>query len=79
MVRDRAKLLAMLLPQTQGVAASPVDSTNIGGFANEITLVPVGNAGDMSAGSPAHKDALNIHMTDPVPYWRAAVLEASAI
>ena len=77
-MRDRAKLFAMLLPQTQGVAESPVESTNIGGVAREIGLVPLGDAGDMSAGRPAHMDALKDQSGVAVPYWRSAAMEAAA-
>ena len=54
-MRDLAKVFARDRPQIQGVAASPVDSTNTGGVFKAIVLDPVGIAGDKSSGaSPKH-------------------------
>ena len=58
-VLDPAKVFARLRPHTQGVAASPEDSTNTGGVFKVIMLEPLGIAGDKSSGaSPKHADEL---------------------
>ena len=61
MVLEPVNMLARLRPQTQGVALSPRDRTNTGGFSSTTMPELLGTAGDRPAGSsPEHKAELPI-------------------